>query len=245
MFDPFGDFETAGYLRNELALKDPERIKEQEHLFFTANLHDAAAYLAQCEHVTYDDFCEVHRILFSGFYPWAGLDRRALGVARYVSKGGAVTFEAAEESRRAVDYGLRLGNEPSQIAQRPGEVLGMFAWGHPFLDGNGRAMVVVHTELLARAGWTIHWAASPKNAYLDALTAELTSPRDHPLDAYLRPLMRKLPKGRDWIAHVLDIPGLDGSGDELGADTTYAPHDPEGEQRYQEFKQARGYSTPE
>ena len=67
LFDPFGDFETAGYLRNELGLKDPARIKVQEHLFFTANLQDAAAYLSTLDEVTYEDFCEVHRILFSAW----------------------------------------------------------------------------------------------------------------------------------------------------------------------------------
>jgi len=31
-FDPFGDFETAGYLQNSLQLKDPTEVKESEHL---------------------------------------------------------------------------------------------------------------------------------------------------------------------------------------------------------------------
>ncbi|MDX4034595.1 cell filamentation protein Fic, partial [Pseudomonas aeruginosa] len=29
-FDPFGDFETTGYLRNSLGLKDPAEVKENE-----------------------------------------------------------------------------------------------------------------------------------------------------------------------------------------------------------------------
>lgn len=31
-FDPFGDFDTAGYLQNALQLKEPEEVKRVEHL---------------------------------------------------------------------------------------------------------------------------------------------------------------------------------------------------------------------
>jgi cell filamentation protein len=244
MFDPFGDFETEGYLRNELKLKDPARIKVQEHLFFVANVEDAAAYLASRDAITYEDFCEVHRILFSDFYEWAGRDRRALGVARFVSKGDRVDFVASEESKRAVGYGLALGNDPEMIAKRPGEVMGLFAWGHPFLDGNGRTMVVVHTELMARAGLMIDWSASAKDAYLVALTHELEAPGDHALDAYLLPLVRPLRRGRHWAEQIRDLAGLDGSTDEIGADVAYDDDDPVGEKRYEEKVRARQYVIP-
>jgi cell filamentation protein len=243
MFDPFGDFETAGYLRNELGLKDQAKIKVQEHLFFTANIEEAVAYLARRD-LTYQDFCRVHGILFAGFYPWAGKDRLTLGVARNVSKGARVDFEASENCERAVTHGLRLGSDPDTIAKRPGEVMGMFAWGHPFLDGNGRTMVVVHTELMARAGLMIDWASSSKDAYLEALTHELDSPRDHALDQYLLPLVRPIQKGRSWIAQIRDLPGLDGTAEDIGSDVTYDGADPVGKQRYEEKVRARQYTLP-
>jgi cell filamentation protein len=40
-----------------------------------------------------------------------------------------------------------MGNDPVVLAKKPGVVMGQFAWGHPFLDGNGRTMLIVHTEL--------------------------------------------------------------------------------------------------
>jgi hypothetical protein len=46
-FDPFGDFDTAGYLRNSLQLKDPTEVKESEHLSFELSIEDALSYLAQ------------------------------------------------------------------------------------------------------------------------------------------------------------------------------------------------------
>lgn len=45
-FDPFGDFETAGYLQNALQLKDPIEVKESEHLSFELSMEDSLRYLA-------------------------------------------------------------------------------------------------------------------------------------------------------------------------------------------------------
>lgn len=73
-FDPFGDFETAGYLRNTQGLSDPESVKHIEHSLFLANLDDAIDMLRTRLVIDYDSFLEVHRILFEDFYPWAGQD---------------------------------------------------------------------------------------------------------------------------------------------------------------------------
>lgn len=53
MFDPFGDFETAGYLRNTLQLKDPVEVKESEHLSFELSMEDALGYLAKKKPIDY------------------------------------------------------------------------------------------------------------------------------------------------------------------------------------------------
>ena len=67
-FDPFGDFETAGYLQNSLQLKDPTEVKESEHLSFELSIEDALAYLAKKKPIDYQAVLNVHEILFSGFY---------------------------------------------------------------------------------------------------------------------------------------------------------------------------------
>jgi cell filamentation protein len=73
-FDPFGDFETAGYLQNSLGLKDPTEVKESEHFSFELSIEDALTYLAKTQPIDYNtkSSSKVHEILFSGFYPWAG-----------------------------------------------------------------------------------------------------------------------------------------------------------------------------
>ena len=42
-FDPFGDFETRGTLRNLAVEKDPERVRRLEHHAFAANVMTALA----------------------------------------------------------------------------------------------------------------------------------------------------------------------------------------------------------
>lgn len=59
----------------------------QEHLAFTGGVVEAAHYLQPQEEITYEDFCKVYEILFSGFYLWAGRDRQSLEVGRRISKG--------------------------------------------------------------------------------------------------------------------------------------------------------------
>lgn len=77
-FDPFGDFDTEGYLRNSLKLKDSVEVKESEHLSFEASIEDALAHLAKKRPIDYEAVLKTHEILFSGFYPWAGKDRNEL-----------------------------------------------------------------------------------------------------------------------------------------------------------------------
>lgn len=87
MFDPFGDFETAGYLRNSHQNKDLDIVKVAEHALFRAQLPEALAYLSRRERIGYEDFLEVHQLLFSALYPWAGTDRAELLPEKAVPKG--------------------------------------------------------------------------------------------------------------------------------------------------------------
>ena len=49
-FDPFGDFDTAGYLQNALQLKEPEEVKRAEHftVFPSYGLRGAKLYPYSC-----------------------------------------------------------------------------------------------------------------------------------------------------------------------------------------------------
>jgi hypothetical protein len=43
---------------------------------------------------------------------------------------------------------------------RSGEIMGYLAYGHPFLDGNGRTIMTAHSALAQRAGFSIDWTAT-------------------------------------------------------------------------------------
>ncbi|KUI97781.1 Fic/DOC family protein [Vibrio sp. MEBiC08052] len=236
VFDPFLDFEENGYLQNRFKEKDPNVIRELEHTMFRAGLDDALKYLSKREEITYRDFLEVHRILFSEIYPWAGRDRNELVPDKAISKAG-VKFCHPMEIRRSIDYGLRLGQDKEYMQANPGEVMGLFAYGHPFLDGNGRTMLLIHTELCHRACFSIAWEKTTKFDYLTALSKEIERPRDKTLNAYLSQFIGS-PRNRDaWGGSIQSIKGLNGVGETNHVDGDYS--DEQISREYQAYKLER------
>jgi cell filamentation protein len=110
--------------------------------------------------------------------------------------------------------------------------MGYLAHGHPFLDGNGRTIMVVHSVLAQRAGLSVDWAVTVKSDYLSALTKELDRPGKGDLDTYLKPFVRKAVTDDRLAAKIAQAPGLDGKAGQntvLGKTT-----DPALQARYQQ-----------
>jgi cell filamentation protein len=209
-FDPFGDFATEGYLRNVEKEKDLAIVKRVEHASFLTGLAEAFTALAKRAVVLYEDVLTTHGILFGAVYPWAGQDR-TLTAPKLTIKKGTVIFANAPEIRAAVEFALRKGQEKNYMKARPGEIMGYLAFGHPFLDGNGRTIMTVHSVLAQRAGFSIEWSVTAKDAYLDALTKEIESPSRGHLDAYLKPFIRGPIAYQRLGAAIVQAPGLGGS----------------------------------
>lgn len=174
-FDPFGDFETRGYLRNFEKESDLAIVKRLEHVSFLTAIDDAFSALAKREVLNYEDVLQTHKTLFDAVYPWAGQDRTQTAPLLTIRKG-PVIFANPPDIRRAVEFGLGLGQDKEAMIARPGEVMGYLAFGHPFLDGNGRSIMTVHSIMAQRAGFSIDWSATNKTTYLNALTGELEHP---------------------------------------------------------------------
>ena len=239
-FDPFNDFESRGYLRNTAALRDPVAVKEFEHRAFLAKLEQALRNLARIGRLAYRDVLDTHKTLFEAVYPWAGQDRLLTAPDLAVSKG-PVLFAHPRDARAAVEYGLRLGLDKSIMRDRPGEVMGYLAYGHPFLDGNGRTILVVHAELAQRAGLAIDWAATDKTAWLTALTSELDSPGKGHLDTFLKSYVRPAIGHENLVSHIVRTRGLDGNPDRPpGANKVLGRFsEPALQARYQQQQQRR------
>lgn len=239
MFDPFNDFEVNGYLRNVRKDRDEAVVKHFEHNLFRANLPEALQFLACRKILTYKDFLAVHRILFSPYYPWAGKDRATTLPDRSVVKGNVI-FCHPQDAKRAVDLGLRLGQSKDVMVKTPGEVMGLFAYGHPFLDGNGRTMLLVHLELSYRAGFSISWANTKKADYLAALSDEIEQPGHGILDGYLLKFQGARLERSQWGSSIFAMQGLDGLADDNQVDGALS--DPSVAEKYRKFEQRRGYS---
>jgi cell filamentation protein len=212
-FDPFGDFETQGYLRNLAKEKDPEIVRRLEHTSFTTGIDAAFARLAKVKHLSYSDVLENHRILFEAVYPGAGQDRLKTAPDLAVSKG-PVLFARPQDIQRAVDFALEHGQDEKFMAAKPGKIMGYLAYGHPFLDGNGRTIMVVHGVLAQRAGFSIDWAATGKADYLSAVTKELDSPGKGHLDTYLKAFTREAVSNDRLAEKIAQAPGLDGNAEQ-------------------------------
>ena len=106
---------------------------------------------------------------------------------------------------------LSRARDIEDMRSRPGMIMGLFAHAHPVLEGNGRMLMVVHSELAHRAGISIDWPGTDKAHYLAALTAQLRDPYAAvALDDYLKPFVGPA-VGRGGHETLLQrVRGLDG-----------------------------------
>jgi cell filamentation protein len=209
-FDPFGDFATQGYLRNLAKEKDPDIVRRLEHASFTTGIDAALERLAKIKHLSYPDVLETHKILFEAVYPWAGQDRLKTAPDLAISKG-SILFARPQDIQRAVEFALTHGRDKTFMKAKPGEIMGYLAYAHPFLDGNGRAIMVVHAVLAQRAGFSIDWATTGKVDYLSALTKEVDDPSKGHLDGYLKAFIREALPDNRMAEEIVQAPGLDGN----------------------------------
>jgi cell filamentation protein len=233
IFDPFGDFETRGYLRNLASEKDLAIVRRLEHASFVTGIGPALRDLGAAKTLTYEHVLSTHKTLFNAVYPWAGEDRLTNFPGHAVVKGG-VQFAHPNDIRAAVDWALRNGQEEAFMAKKPGEIMGYLAFGHPFLDGNGRTIMVTHAVLAQRAGFSIDWAKTDKTAYLAALTREIDEPGKGHLDAYLTGF-RASALASDKLADALgQVAGLAGDAEKEDNKVFGATSDPAVMARYEQ-----------
>lgn len=193
MFDPFGDFDTSGYLRNVVGEKDPGRIKQLEHRIFAQNIAPALEALQAVKQLRYEHVLATNKTLLGALYPWAGQDRATLAPGIAIGKGGHTDlFAHPGDVRRAVEHALDLGRDRATMRTRPGEVFGLLAYAHPLLETNGRTLMTVHADMTRRAGFHIAWPDIGKAEFITALTDELRAPGTA-LDQLLAPHIKAGP----------------------------------------------------
>ncbi len=112
--------------------------------------------------------------------------------------------------------------------------MGQLAFAHPFLDGNGRTILLVFMELSYRAKFAIDWSRTTKDDYLRALSDEIRDPSKGHLDSYLKPFVVNIASRDEWPELISGIKGLDGLDKE---DIVYESLDnPEIQQIYKTYR---------
>lgn len=143
----------------------------------------------------------------------------------------------------SVDYALELAADKKSFKDHPGRVMGQLAFAHPFLDGNGRTILLVFMELCYRAKFAIDWSRTNKDDYLRALSDEIREPREGNLDNYLKPFIIDISSRDQWPETISGIRGLDGL-DKEGI--TYESLDnPEVQQIYKTYRSQALDNPPE
>jgi cell filamentation protein len=188
ILDPFGDFETEGYLRNVYGVKDLELIGHLETAVFQQEVLRTVRFLRRVPILQYEHITETHRQLFDSLYPWTGQDRSVTAPTIAIAKGGYKTlFSHPADCRLAAEYALREGQDVKYLRAHPGELFGYLAYSHPFLEGNGRTNLTVFAELARRANFHVKWEDINKQEFLDTLTAELLRPGQGTMDQLVLP----------------------------------------------------------
>jgi cell filamentation protein len=209
-FDPFGDFDSLGYLRNFPGFKDISQVKALEHASFQINIDQAINTLATIDLIEYKHVLEIHKTLFGDVYPWAGQDRSVTSPGINITKAGYNNlFAQSPYVRRVTEYAIEQSHNFNIMRQQPGYILGSLAHAHPFLDGNGRTILVLHSEMTHRAGISIDWIQTEKKAYLAALTTELNNPGKGHLDVYLKPFICRAIDRQQSAFLLKSLRGLD------------------------------------
>lgn len=125
ILDPFGDYQTEGYLRNLFKEKDLEIVGHLEAAAFESQVLQAIRYLRRQPKIHYDHITETHRQLFDSLYPWAGQDRSENAPHIAIVKAGYKTlFAHPADIRKAAEYALDRAKDTKYLRDHPGEVFG-------------------------------------------------------------------------------------------------------------------------
>ncbi|HLJ89407.1 MAG TPA: Fic family protein [Candidatus Angelobacter sp.] len=204
ILDPFGDYETQGYLRNTYQEKDIRVVGHLETAAFEQEIIGTLRFLKRLPTLQYEHLTETHLKLFSSLYPWAGQDRFITAPNIAIVKAGYKTlFAHPADVRRAAEHALFLGQNEGYLRVHPGEVFGYLAYAHPFLEGNGRTILTVFSELTRRARFHVEWEAIDKDQFLNNLTQELLQPGKSIMDQLLAPYWREGVLSIDRTARTL------------------------------------------
>ncbi|WP_171049022.1 Fic family protein [Rhizobium sp. MHM7A] len=180
--NPWEPSEDGVILRNKFRVTDKAELDSLEFSFVRANMKQALAMLQLEKEITLQSWQRCHAILFSDLYPWAGQIRHLEARRRHAP------FNYKNDIESSTNDMLSRAKDSSFFSDHLGEVYCVLAFNHPFIDGNGRTLNAVFTELARRSDFGIAWDKVNKETYLSALTQGVMFMMYNPLDGFLNDL---------------------------------------------------------
>jgi cell filamentation protein len=177
--NPWEPAEDGVILRNKFGATTKEELDSFEFTYSRTNMGRALEMLKLEQEITLDSWMKCHEILFSEIYPWAGQLRHV------DAQRGLVAFNFVSEIEESTNEVLTRAVTPSFFRNNLGQVYSKLAFNHPFLDGNGRSLNAVFTELARRDDVGIAWDRVDKPTYLSALRSGITLGLYEPLHTHL------------------------------------------------------------
>jgi cell filamentation protein len=163
VWDPFGDKDTRGILRNKFGIQKKDELDLVEYTFIHKNIRKALGVLKREKEVDLRAWRRTHAVLFNDLYPWAGTIRSHPVERVY-------RFNVPENVERDANATFANARAEGFLINHLGEVYGELAFNHPFYDGNGRSLNLVFSEMARREGFGIAWDNFDKQSYLAHLT---------------------------------------------------------------------------
>lgn len=152
-------YEGTTVLINKLNIRDERQLSENEALITGLK---AAELLTQplSPDFSFDNYKQIHRILFEMIYDWAGEIRR---IAIYKSATAFANPENLAESGKKIFVRLKAMNyfcdlPKDEFINQIADLYHTINMLHPFREGNGRTQRVFFVQLIRNAGYEIDYS---------------------------------------------------------------------------------------
>jgi cell filamentation protein len=189
VWDPFGDRDTRGILRNKFAIMTKEELDKVEYSFTHKNIRKALNVLSREKQIDLRAWKHTHAVLFSDVYPWAG-------TVRDIAVERVYRFNEPKGIESDVNAVFARARSKGHLIDHLGEVYGELAFNHPFYDGNGRSLNLVFSEMARREGFGIAWDKFDKKTYLAHMTNAVFGCQYDGLTQFLRSKVVPLAEAR-------------------------------------------------
>lgn len=164
--DPY-TYKDSDVLKNNFGIRDPDVLQDAEREFT-----ELAALSIRFTEPPYnfETLCEIHRILFSDLFEWAG-EIRSIDISKGATRFCSCEFierEANKLFRRLEQENFLERLERVIFIKKLAEYYCDINVLHPFREGNGRAQRVLFEHICINSGYNLNLAGVSVDEWVNA-----------------------------------------------------------------------------